>query len=481
MSMDVGVTAASNLDASGNIKVNLPLTLNQSGYARVVSENDPGTLNGGVPYLKSSETSQDYRLRVGTDTVLFTDSFNASFQNTYNWFYSFATLTAAQPGAGSVNFGAVQGTTTGQGAFMRSYQYFPVIGTAPLSVEFTAGQFTAPLVANEIWLMGLSNQGVVGTIPSDGVWFQLTSAGLIGVVAYNNTFTQTGTLLPLSSVIVGELDKYTLVIGELAVEFYFNDKYLGSLATPVANGQPFQNGSLPVFIQKYCTGAVSNTNTMRVSDVTVSLMDIATNMPWAYQAALQGLSGTVTQNGAAMGQTANWANNAFNSGGPATNTTAIATGLGGIYAVTCTIAVNTDGILFSYSNPGAGINATGRNLIITGIRYNGAVTTAITGGPCVFAYALAYGHTAVSLATAETASFANSTTHAPRRVPLGIETYGSAAAVGTIASTNGTQITFNSPIVVRPGEFVALTYRNAGVVATAGAITHVVGFDAYWS
>jgi hypothetical protein len=210
-------------------------------------------------------------------------------------------------------------------------------------------------------------------------------------------------------------------------------------------------------------------------------MDIATNMPWSHQAAIAGLSGTVNQNGSGMGQTALWANNSVASGGPASNTATVATGLGGLYIITCTIAVNTDGILFSYLNPVTSINTTARNLIITGIRYNGAVTTAITGGPCVFAYALAYGHTAVSLATGETTSFANSTTHAPRRIPLGIESYGAAAAQGVVGVAGGTTINFNAPIVVRPGEYIAFTYRNVGTVATAGAITHTVGFDAYWS
>lgn len=480
MSMDVGVTASANLDAAGNIKTNLPLTASQAGYVRTVSENDPGTLTG-VPFLKSSETSQDYRLRVGTDTVLFTDSFNATAQNTYNWFYTFSTLTAAQPGAGTVNFSNVQGTITGNGAIMRSYQYFPLIGTAPLSVEFTAGMVTAPLVANEIWLMGLSNSGAVATIPAEGVWFQLTSAGLIGVAAYNNTFTQTGTLLPIESINVSEMYKYTMVIGERNIDYYINDQHLGSLAIPAANGQPFQSTNLPLFMQKYNTGSVSNTNTMRVSDVTVSLMDIATNMPWAHQAALAGLSGTVAQNGSGMGQTALWTNNGVAGGGPPSNTAVLATGLGGLYVTTCTIAANTDGNIFSYQNPVTSVNTTSRNLIVTGIRFNGVVTTAITGGPCIFAYALAYGHTGVSLATTETTSFANNTTHGPRRVPLGIESYGAAATVGTVGAMGGTTINFNAPIVVRPGEFIAFTYRNIGTAATAGAIAHLVGFDSYWS
>ena len=98
-------------DGNGNALVTLPTVAAESGYARLMSENDDGTLTGSA-YLKSPKTSPNYRMRVGIDTVLFTDDFNATAQNTAKWSYTFATLTAAQPGAGTVNFSTVQGTTS---------------------------------------------------------------------------------------------------------------------------------------------------------------------------------------------------------------------------------------------------------------------------------------------------------------------------------------------------------------------------------
>ena len=67
-----------------------------------VPQNDAGDITGAA-YLKSPETSPDFRLRTGTDTALFSDTFNATTQNTNVWAYTFATLTAAQPGGGTVN------------------------------------------------------------------------------------------------------------------------------------------------------------------------------------------------------------------------------------------------------------------------------------------------------------------------------------------------------------------------------------------
>jgi hypothetical protein len=441
------------------------------------SENDDGTATG-TALLSSPETSQDYRLRVGLDTVLFTDTFNAVTQNTTNWSYTFVTLTAAQPGAGTVNFSAVQGTSSSNGAFMRTFQYFPLIGTAPLAVEFTFGMFTAALVTNEVWLCGLGLPTGAVTPPTDGVWFQLTSAGLIGVIAYSGSQTQTGVLKTLGTFTVGDLYKSVITVGEQEVEFWLDDVLLGSLAIPNANGQPFINGSLPAFMHKYNTGNVSNTNTMRVSDVTISLMDINNVKPYNVANCIAGMSGFVGQNGHTQGKTQWWTNNTAPTAAALTNTGTLQTGFGGIAAINPTLTANNDGIIFGIICPTPGINITGRNLVINGVKVQGAVTTTLTGGPVVYAYAIAFGHTSTSLVTSESTSFTTATTHAPRIAFVGMETYGAAAAAGTLGA--GATLMLENPIVVRPGEIVQLIARNIGTVTTAGVITVGCTFDAYW-
>ena len=144
-----------------------------------------------------------------------------------------------------------------------------------------------------------------------------------------------------------------------------------------------------------------------------------------------------------------------------------------------TLAVGTDGITFSFQVPAGATTIPARKLVITGLRIQGVVTTALTGGPVSYEYSLAYGHTGVSMAQAETASFTSPTTKAPRRVFIGMESYASAAAIGTIGQ--GVFFPFESPIVVNPGEFVAVVAKNLGVVTTAGVITLGAGFDAHWA
>lgn len=475
--MALDVTNTGNLDAGNNIKVALTNAPAYIGGVRMFSENDSGEVTGAA-YLKSPETSSDFRLRVGMDTIIFDDTFNGLIQNTTKWAYAAATLTASMPGAGTLNFGTVQGTAATHGAFMRSFQYLPLFGASGIAVEFHLGQFTAELVANEVFLAGMGNVTTAGTEPTDGVWLQFTSGGTIAVMRYNGTTTQSGVLELNSTLATGALYHYAIVVGDSEIEVWRDNVLLGELEIPHATAQPFLQGALPVFFQKLCTGTVSNTNTMRVSDVTVSHIDIQTNKPWGVARSLAGKSGLVGQNGHTQGKTSIWANNTAPTAVAMTNTTAAFTGLGGIAAVLPTLAAASDGILFSYQNPTPTINITGRNLVIQGVQLRGAVSVVLAGGPVIYAYAVAFGHTAVSLATAETASFATATTHAPRIVPLGIESYAATAAVGTVGA--GCTLLLKNPIVVRPGEFVAIIARNIGTVTTTGAITIVASFDAYW-
>jgi hypothetical protein len=162
-----------------------------------------------------------------------------------------------------------------------------------------------------------------------------------------------------------------------------------------------------------------------------------------------------------------------------TNTTAaLGTGLGGQFSALPTLAANTDGIVCSYQNPAGGINQTPRRLLITRVRIQGAVSTVLAGGPVVYGYSLAYGHTNVSMATTESASFATGTAKAPRRIPLGWEAYAANAAVGVIGQS--VDIDLQAPVVVNPGEFIAITAKNIGTVTTTGVITFLVSIGGVW-
>lgn len=480
------------VDSSNNVFVNTPGNTSvgvprgggnpNAGAAVMLTENDAGTITL-VRNVKSPKTSLSRRLRVGIDTLMFNDTFNATTQNTSIWAYTFATLTAAQPGAGTVNFGVVQGTAASHGAFMRSFQYFPLIGKASLATKFTVGVFNATLVANEEWRCGYALPTVAGTAPTDGVWFLLTTAGLFGKAFFNGVEATTASLVTLASFTVGTNYVLEIIIGEQNIEFWRDGILLGILANAVANGQPFQNAALPLFMQKLCTGVVSNTNTMRVSDINVYISDIASNKDWPSQLSTLGQSGNLGLNGHTQGKTTLYANSTAPTAVALTNTAAAFTGLGGQGAILPTLAVSSDGIFMAYQNPASTINITGRNLLIYGVQFYGHVSVVFSAGAIIcYQASMQYGHTAVSLATAETGSFVTATTHAPRVVPLGLSSFGPTvtAPAGTAATPINVQ--FKVPHIVRPGEFIALVLKLGvgGVVTATGAVTYMLNYDAVW-
>ncbi len=67
----IGLTTnVADVDANNQLRVGLTRTLNQSGFAALVSEVDPGTFTG-ARYVLPSEVDDDYRLRVASDSLMF--------------------------------------------------------------------------------------------------------------------------------------------------------------------------------------------------------------------------------------------------------------------------------------------------------------------------------------------------------------------------------------------------------------------------
>ena len=466
-------------EVNTNLELKTAVSAANGSTVAIASQNDPNQ-------LRYPRTSANFRLRVGLDTILMSETFNHTTQNTSNWSYTFATMTASQPGAGTLNFGTVQGTANGHGAFLRSFQYFPLYGGAPLIARFTLGMYTSPLIANEEFLWGFGLPSAAATLPTDGVYLQLTTAGLTAYILYNGITTASGSLATLASFTVGTLYKMTMVVGERHLEVWRDDVLLGELDIPASQGQPFQQVSLPAFMHKRCTGSVSNTNTMRVSDITIFLNDIQFNQPASHQAAAWGQMAYIGQNGSTVGSTQaigtiTTGSSAIPTSAAGSNTAANVTGLGGTGAINAAAGGATDYIATSYQNPASTINVVGRNLYITGIRISAINTgAAVATTPTTLQWALGFGHTAVSMQTAETGSFVTATTKTPRRVLLGFQSVAVGAAIGAVYSPD-IYMAFNSPIVVRPGEFVNTFVKQVIGTATASqTITYIVTFDGYW-
>lgn len=493
MALDTNVVGAlsgtgADVNASRQLKVvtetDAATNPGNVGGFRAFSEVDAGS-ETGTALLLSGEVSGDYRQRVGLDTLLFQDAFVSGNQNTNTWAHAFATMTCTQPATGFVRFGNVQGTTSAHGAMLRTYQYMPLYGSSALWFECRAGIATAALAANEVVSFGFGLPGSAILVPTDGIWFQLTTAGLIGRVCNTGVFTDSGVLVAFGDFVTGNYYKFLIRLSKEEVQWWADmgngPVLLGTTPRPAGNAAPCLQGALPVFAQRHNTGNVSNTAIFNFGEVFVTAADLHTSKPWAQQQASSAGSSLIAQNGATPGKTTWWTNNTAPTAAAATNTAAIAgaTTLGGLVAVLPTLTANNDGILFTYTVPASAANITGKNLVVTGVKVQGAVSVVLVGGPVVYAYAVAFGHTADSLATPETGSFATATTHAPRMAFIGMETYPVTAAAGTLGAGCTLDLS-NGPIVVRPGERIALVGRNIGTVTSSGAITIGCTFIGYW-
>ena len=493
MSLDTitrGVVSGQGQDVDANHcgLVVLPAVLggnfeNQGGL-RVFSENDPGLVTG-ASFLMSNECDEDYRSRVATDVMLDEENFCYTAQNTGKHTYVNTTMTNGwTTGSMQTNSGNI--VTTATGTMFGTYAMFPVGGTQTLSFDMEASFSAQPVSNLSLDFGGFQRAAAATSLPLDGAYFRLTSAGLQGVVNYNGVETTTGIFLTAAggaawSYINNKKYQFILYITPRAVQFWINDNGVvnlyGTINTPIGNGQPCASSAVPFSVRHAIAGGaasgVLNFNLARYSvrlggpTYITDLGESGSRIMGSYQGLSGGTLGSIGLSGViTAGNSAN-----PTPATPTTTTAALGTGLGGRFWETAALAVNTDGIIDSYQVPAGTATLPGRRLKIIGLYINSYIQTVLAGGPVVAEWFIAFGHTAVSLATAESQSV-----KAPRRITLPIiQTYTSAQAVSTQVAQNLDYVDFKgAPIYVNPGEFFQVCKRYIGTVLTSGTIVNQI-------
>lgn len=458
------------------------------GGVRIFGENDQGTITGTVK-LGSPETDIDYRQRVSSDLVLDEVVFNYTAQDTGKHSYANTTMTNTWT-AGQLTTNSTSITTTTTGTVFATYATFPNTGTQTLSAD-TEIAFTAQPATNSFIEFGLGIPGAATVAPIDGAFFRLSSAGLLGVVSSNGT--ETPLAFPLAAGVGtwaytnNKRYQFIVYMGGVEANFWVNDGtgavLLGKIALPTAQGRINLSRGVQYFVKHRITGgaaggvlqALVGAYNVRIggSNVSATPSTQGSRIEGSYQGFAGGTLGSLARVGTIT--TGNEAN--VTAAVPAPTSAALGTGLGGTFWETVSLAVNTDGIIQSYQVPATGVNAAGRRLVIRGLYLSSYVQTVIVGGPYQAEYFLAFGHTAVSLATTEAA-----TTKAPRRIALPITQLVTAAqAVNTFVSQPIGFVDFgDAPVFVNPGEFIQLCTRHIGTAGTSGTVVHRVTFIYGW-
>lgn len=445
-------------------------------------ENDPGTVTG-VRYTKSPEVTEDFQLRVSHDHILDRETFNYTAQNTGKHSHTFTTMTATMSANGLLcNSGAITTTTTG--FTFGTFAEFPCAhagATTYYETSMSLNTNVNSIPANFVMDVGAIRRGVTAAFaPIDGAYFRFSSAGITAVINRNAAET-VEVLTGVSGILANESHKYTISVTEREVEFWIDDIRHASIDAPSTQGQVILGATLPWGLRVANTGVPSAAVTALVSDYTISYGGAMYSQEFAAVGnrslgSYQGLSGGT------MGTLANYANSANPTTAAGSNTAANVTGLGGQGAINAAAAAATDFIMCSYQVPAGTVAVQGRRLVVRGVKISAAnLGAAVATTATTVAYSLAFGHTAVSLATAETASFATATTKAPRRIALGIQYWNVAAPIGATATNGDVYMPFNIPVYVNPGEFIATTMKFLTGTATASqSIWYHVTFDFGW-
>lgn len=471
------------VDVNNALKTNLPTDSDLSGYAVALNENDSGALTG-IKKLTTGEVDSDFRVRVAPDLILDEEVFNYTAQNTGKHTYSTTTLANSwTAGQLTTNSGSITTTTTG--SVFATYACFPTCGTQTLSADFEAG-FSAQPQTNSFIEFGVGIPGAATVAPTDGVFFRLNSAGLQGIASFNGAETSTG-VFPLSggtgTWVYTNAKRYQFIVyaNATSAQFWMDDGtgavLMGEIPLPTAQGRMNMAAGVQLFIKHRIVGGAAGgvlqglfgAYNVRVggSNITSTASTHGNRLFGSYQGLSGGTMGTLARIGTIT--TGNEAN--VTAAVPTTTTAALGSGLGGTFWETATLAVNTDGIIMSYQVPAGTVNVQGRRLVMRGLYLSSYIQTALTGGPFTAEWFLAFGHTAVSLATAEAAA-----TKAPRRIVLPFVQHWTS---GQAVNTGPTQaVPFfdlgDAPVFVNPGEFIQVCTRHIGTAPSAGTIVHRV-------
>lgn len=468
------------VDANLQIQVALNTDMTKAGVVRVYAENDPGEVTGtatGTP----PEASDNFRLAIGQDQILDLEAFSYAAQNTAKHIVRTTTQTLTYNSQYIQTNGAGV-TTINTGCLIQTYVGFQVTLNGGLYWEHDVA-FTNWAITNTTIDFGhFLAAATTPYAPTDGVFFRVTAAGIFGVANFNGVETVTAVFLtaPGGTAFVPAFNQFykcAVTYCPRRVKFWINDVLYGELVCPDGQGKMTLSSQLPFAVRHAISGiAASGAISLRMSDYAVVNIDLAQNLPASFIASAMGHNAYQGVSGGTMGTTALYANSTNPVAAVPTNTTAaLGAGLGGNFWHTNTLAVNTDGIISSFQVPALSILGLGRALVITGVQIDTVVqTTLANAGGAAYCWSLAFGHTAVSLATAEAA-----TTKAPRRIALG-----SQGAIGALAQ--GAQLTTidvnfgTAPITVNPGEFIQTVVKNIGTVGTAGTLAHLVTFTGFW-
>lgn len=453
----------------------LKIIPNNEGFMMCTSAIDLGE-SLGYSLTRDLEASNDYRLRIGYDNIMFNEVFASTTLNTSVWTTPATTMTAVIA-AGWMVLNSGNSIATTVNVHLRSYKCFPMIGSFGTYLDAKVLLVQRPVTNNVIEIgLGIASGA---TAPTDGAFFRINAQGEFRCVVVYNSVEAQSPPIDFNLIGTGVARHFRMNIEEDTVNFWIDDVKVAEIQRHKAAASITNSNAAPFFARIYNLTAVSVAQQLKIGQVSISMADANFGKPWSHVMSGTGLMCYQGASGMTVGQTAQLAITANpTAAAPTTTTAALGSGLGGVFLANITgLAITTDYIISSYQVVADTATVPGRNLYITGIKFN-AVNAGAANAAAIMSWVVGmnFGLTAVSEATTESA-----TTKAPRRVYLGAQTLPASAAIGIPASPEIVVDFSYAPITVQQGQFVQTFLRFTNYTSTTSqALWCYVTFIGYW-
>lgn len=450
-------TDLADVDSDKQLKTNLPKDPTKAGNARILDSD-------GNPI----DTTENNYLRVSNVALCSYDQIEGSAVNTNLWNTADLTTQTITQSGGFINLNAGLSTAINTFANLKSIKVIPLYGSLPFLLELTARVINLP-ESNGVGEIGLGTVSA-GSAPSDGAYFRWDAAGgFYAVINNGGTETRSANLsgttvtdttgssitLPPSANIT---HLYTLEIVEDHVQFFVDDILVADVQTPSGQAYPFNAGRQQLFARTYIGGtSPSLAPQIQIGQMTAKYEDLQQNRSWGELLCSIGRGGYQSPV-IPFGQTANHANSTNPASATLSNTAASYTTLGGRFQFAAPAGAATDYALFAYQVP------SGYQLFVNTIAISTVNTGAAVGVTATLLdWFVGINSSAVSLATAD-----GTGTWAPRRMPLGMQSFAGLGAIGVAA--NDISRRFDYPLVVDSGRFLIIGVQIPVGLATASQV-----------
>ena len=464
-----------DVDSLNNSKINLSNNITGNGYTTAIIEPDPGTIIGSR-LRKTLDVSQNFRVRVGTDKIVWQDTFNHSVLNNNKYNATTTTQTiSVNNGVLSLNSNNIV-SSPGPFSLVNTFKTFSIFNQYPTYFDIFAS-LSAPPQSNSIIEFGFGLASGTNA-PSDGVFFRVSGGTLNTVLNYNGFETgSTNVFVPVSGVSY----HYLIVVRQNKCEFWVNDILVSNLQ--VYSGSSTVSNSLPILLRNYNSGGtVPNAIQLNVAQMAVSLGDMDGGKDWKTAMVTNAQSSIYAPDGQPAASTGMSTSYFVNSTTPTaialSNTVPGYSTLGGMFAFAAPAGAETDYVLFAYQNPVGSASIPGKNLIITGLKIDSMVSGATAGAnPTLLQWTIGVGGTNASLTEVDSVTVG---TRATRRASLGTQVIAASAVVGQNCDRN-IECEFSTPLMVEPGTYCHIILKIPFGLATSNeTIRGIVEINGYF-